>query len=71
MSKKDFIALADAIKAYQNLTSEGLPLMQIFTDNQIKMLADFCQSQNPRFNRYRWLAYIAGECGPNGGKVAQ
>lgn len=30
-------------------------------------LADFCVIQNPRFNRERWLAYIAGECGPNGG----
>jgi hypothetical protein len=31
--------------------------------------ADFCQSTNPRFNRERWLAYIAGECGPNDGTV--
>jgi hypothetical protein len=32
-------------------------------------LADFCASQNSRFDRERWLGYIAGECGPNGGKV--
>lgn len=32
-------------------------------------LADFCKSQNYRFDRGRWLAYIAGECGPNGGKI--
>jgi len=69
MSKKDFIALADAIREYQNLPSQGLPLINVFTDNQIKMLANFCESQNPRFNRYRWLAYIAGECGPNGGAI--
>lgn len=32
-------------------------------------LADFCIEQNGRFNRHRWLDYIKGECGPNGGKV--
>lgn len=25
--------------------------------------------RDPRFNRERWLAYIAGTCGPNGGAV--
>jgi hypothetical protein len=35
----------------------------------IARLADFCQEQNPNFNRKRWLSYIAGECGPSGGKV--
>lgn len=69
MSKKHFIALADAIKAYQDLPNQGLPLMNVFTDNQIRMLADFCKSQNSQFNRERWLAYIAGECGPNGGTI--
>ena len=24
-------------------------------------LADYCQSQNPRFDRARWLGYIAGD----------
>jgi hypothetical protein len=32
-------------------------------------LADFCKAQNPNFNRDRWLDYIAGKCGKNGGKV--
>jgi hypothetical protein len=32
------------------------------------VLADFCRTQNPRFDRERWLDYIAGKCGPNGGK---
>ena len=63
MTKKHFIALADAIKNYQALPEQGLPLMNVFTDNQIRMLADFCASTNPQFNRERWLSYIAGECG--------
>jgi hypothetical protein len=60
MSKKHFIALADAIKKNQYVH---------FTDVQLGFLADFLKSQNPRFNADRWLDYIAGKCGPNGGKV--
>lgn len=64
MSKKDFIALADAIKAHDN----GNPFSRFeFTADQIRTLADFCQSQNPNFNRDRWLGYIAGTNGPSGG----
>lgn len=32
-------------------------------------LSGFCSDQNGRFDRERWLGYIAGECGPNGGKL--
>lgn len=56
MTKKHFVALAAAIRAYQDLPNQGLPLMNIFTDNQIRMLADFCQSQNAQFDRERFLA---------------
>ena len=64
MSKKDFIALADAIKAHNS----GNPFGKFeFTRDQIEALADFCQSQNPNFNRDRWLGYIAGTNGPSGG----
>ena len=57
MTKKTFIALANSIRA------DGT-----FTPEQIETLADFCAAQNPAFNRARWLAYVAGDCGPNGGK---
>ena len=40
-----------------------------FNEEQIALLATFCASQNPRFNRERWLDYIAGKCGPSGGAV--
>jgi hypothetical protein len=64
MSKKHFIALADYIRRHnQDFHGAGR-----FTPDQLEFLADFCFSQNSRFNRERWLAYIAGECGPNGGK---
>lgn len=64
MSKKDFIALADAIRRH----NKANPFDRFeFTKDQIDTLADFCQSQNPNFNRERWLGYIAGTNGPSGG----
>lgn len=59
MTKKHFIALADKIKANR----------VAFTDSAVASLAGFCEEQNPRFNRHRWLGYIAGTNGRNGGKV--
>jgi hypothetical protein len=66
MTKKHFIALANTIirSAPADRSAQGT-----FSRDAILELADFCASQNPQFNRERWLAYIAGECGPNGGKV--
>jgi hypothetical protein len=60
MTKKHFIALAQYLR-----DTEGY--CQPFTANQLEHLANFCHSQNPNFNRSRWLAYIANQCGPNGG----
>lgn len=67
MSKKHFIALADSIRWHNRNTADGDSSM--FTQSHLNVLADFCKSQNGQFNRKRWLAYIAGECGPNGGEV--
>lgn len=69
MTKKHFIELANRIKAFNApLVDPARLLANDFTPNQIMVLADFCQSMNPRFDRQRWLDYIAGKCGPNGGK---
>ncbi len=72
MTKQNFIALADAIRAYDkgsfpHGTNTVSPLQ--FTHTQILALADFCQSQNPDFKRERWLSYVRGECGKNGGTI--
>jgi hypothetical protein len=61
MSKKHFIALADQI------IIENKYGQHKFSTGQLEFLANFCQSQNSAFNRERWLDYIAGKCGPNGG----
>jgi hypothetical protein len=63
MTKKHFIALADAIKQAPEYTTP-------FTYGQLEVLANFCESQNSNFNRQRWMEYVRGECSPSGGKVA-
>lgn len=62
MTKKHFIALADAIREHNTR-----PAFTPFTPDQLHTLADFCRAQNPQFKGERWVQYIAGECGPNGG----
>ena len=58
MTKKHFIALADMIKAVNAQEDNGY--INPFTEVQLEALAEFCKSQNPNFNRERWLSYISG-----------
>jgi hypothetical protein len=70
MTKKDFIALADTLKAIRaSYAPNWDPNLFRACDDHINALADFCQAQNPNFKRDRWMSYIAGECGKNGGAV--
>ncbi len=59
MNKKHFIALADLIKARPHC----------FSGLAVESLADYCQDQNPRFDRWKWLGYVRGQNGPNGGAI--
>jgi hypothetical protein len=59
MTKKDLVALADALRIH-NRTAHG---PTEFTPDHLRVLADFCASQYPNFNRRRWIDYIAGEGG--------
>jgi len=63
MSKKHFIALANMIRRVNHDRPDAA-----FSPYQILALAQFCAEQSPAFDRARWMAYIAGEVGPNGGK---
>ena len=71
MTKKNFIALADAIRAHDDQLSCISNTHNTFTNSQLAALADFCAAQNPNFDRQRWLDYIAGNCGENVGKVVK
>lgn len=76
MTKKHFIKIADMIKAQRPCS---LALSEICNaearaalvqwEQMRDALADFCQAQNPNFDRQRWIDYIAGKCGPSGGKA--
>ena len=68
MTKKHFIALADDIR-YNNKRRLDAGLPPMFDLPAIEELADFCKRQNHGFNRERWLGYIAGKNGPNGGSI--
>ena len=62
MTKKTFIAFADYLR-----DTEGN--CEPFTTKQIEHLGNFCHSQNSQFKADRWVGYIAGTNGKNGGKV--
>ena len=68
MSKKDFIALANAIRQH-NHNAKLTSASYAFDTRHLETLADFCRSQNSAFMRDRWLDYIAGKCGSNGGAI--
>ena len=59
MTKKDFVALADALRIH-NRTADG---RTEFTPDHLMVLADFLASQDPNLSQKRWIDYIAGECG--------
>lgn len=63
MSKKDFIELADRIS---RTNKYGEPADK-FNLSHLETIAEFCKWSNPAFKTERWLDYIAGKCGPNGG----
>jgi hypothetical protein len=65
MSKKNFIALADMIRFHNRTHATGDSA--VFNESHLIALAEFCREQNCRFKRERWLDYINGKCGPNGG----
>lgn len=68
MSKKDFIALADTMRDFLK-TNAGREMDEITRGILLEHLSRFCASQNGRFMRGRWLDYIFGKCGPNGGTI--
>jgi len=69
MSKKHFIALADALRTSRpECHWDPNKILQWRLD--VHRIADFCQSQNPRFDRGLWFDYIDGTRGPSGGRIA-
>ena len=69
LTKKHFITLANQVRNYNNLHPPYHHQGKPFTETQIAILADFCGTHSPRFDRELWLDYIEGKCGPSGGKL--
>ena len=76
MTKKHFVELADALRRSRpGYSKTGMTDAETAARVQwqacVDSIAEFCLSQNPRFQRNLWLAYIAGECGPGGEQLKQ
>lgn len=58
MTRKHFIALAKALAFSKIYSDQKDALTQWQTT--IQKVADFCEDQNPAFNREKWIAYLHG-----------
>ncbi len=67
MTKKHFIALADALRTERPQPNWCQNKHTQWTLD-VKAIADVLARSSPRFNRQRWLDYVNGLCGPCGGK---
>lgn len=62
MTRKHFVALADAIRDHNQKARETFGVhaeRMCFSAEAIYKLADFCALQNSNFDRERWLNYVA------------
>lgn len=67
MSKKHFIALANALIASKPADHwDANKKAQWELD--VRYIANVLAQSNPRFKRERWMDYVNGLCGPNGGQ---
>ena len=63
MTKKDYILVANVLR---HLFARE----KTFTTGDIlDALCDAFRQINPNFKRGRWIDYILGKCGPNGGTI--
>ena len=84
MTKKDYVAIADALapayrqaeEAAQQTDTGGLGELIARADGRfaglseaVETLANVFANDNGKFNRSRWFNYLRGECGPNGGAI--
>ena len=66
MSKQDFVALADALRA-EKPGDNWDPNKRVQWDLDCKAVADVLARSDGLFKREQWFHYLNGLCGPNGG----
>lgn len=72
MSLQNFVSLADTIRRSNQAAADDPKVFSgkpVFDEYAIAVLATFCQEQNFRFNRERWISYVNGKCTVNGKAV--
>lgn len=71
MTKKDFIAIGSVLEELHpsslRLEEDEARGAERQWARTVERLADLFQTKNPRFMRERWLDFVHGRCGPNGG----
>ncbi len=55
MTKKDFVALADAILKHNRRVKPG---KEQFNTNQMYTLINFCKTRSKNFDATKWIKYI-------------
>lgn len=67
MTKKDFIALGDVVSLLKIVdcrqrytqTEHAKEIGEVtMWESFVESLASFCATQNPRFNREKWIKYV-------------
>ena len=67
MTKKHFIALADAIREHnRKMIATGQEHLA-FNETQLVTLSNAFLHINSNYRPTRWMDYVEGKCGPNGG----
>lgn len=68
LTKKGFISLADRLRNAHACLLNWEDHEQYAYEVMLNAIVDWCRTTNPRFNEARFRAYVAGECGPSGGR---
>ena len=68
ISKRDFITLADALRE-ERPGKNWDANKHVQWELDVRAVARACKGLNWRFKLERWMAYVRGECGPNGGNL--
>ena len=68
LTKKHFIALGTTIKEMPTHTV-GKNIKVVKYEDMLDALVAFCRGENPYFSEDTFRGYVAGTCGPSGGKV--
>ena len=69
MSKKHFISLGNWIREHNKISVTPGTSRTPFNMEHLETLSEFMRESNPRFNKERWIGFVLGHNGPNGGVI--